>query len=177
MSRHVPALAIAAAVVLATMAGGAADQKNVEWRAYSGDKGSTKYSPLDQINKDTVKNLRIVWRQSGMPEELRPHFPNVQASTNYENTPLMIDGLLYMSTAVGTVAALDPKTGKVVWYDVPPQREGQPPARGASTRGVAYWTDGKRPAHHRQRPANLVALNAKTGEALHGVRRQAARSI
>src|SRR4029453_13631837 len=160
MSRHVPALAIAAAVVLATMAGGAVDQKNVEWRAYSGDKGSTKYAPLDQINKDTIKNLRVVWRQSGMPEELRLLFPNVQASTNYENTPVMIDGLLYMSTAVGTVAALDAKTGKVVWYDMPPQRprptargggaplavnnaEGQPLVRGASTGGVAYWTDGR----------------------------------
>ena len=40
------------------MVGGAAD-KSRDWPAYGGDKGSTKYSPLDQINKDTIKNLRI----------------------------------------------------------------------------------------------------------------------
>lgn len=120
-----------------TTAGRAAD-KNRDWPSYGGDKGSTKYSPLDQIDRSSIKNLRIAWRQSGMPAELRPMFPNAVASNNYEHTPLMVDGLLYMSTAVGLVAALDPTTGKVVWYDVPPQQPGVPLARGASTRGIAY---------------------------------------
>ena len=39
----------------------------------------------------------------------------------------MAGGLLYMSSAVGTVVALDPATGKVVWFDVPPHEEGKPP--------------------------------------------------
>ena len=33
-----------------------------EWRAYAGEPGSTKYSPLDQINKENAKTLRIAWR-------------------------------------------------------------------------------------------------------------------
>ena len=75
MSRHVPALAIAAAVVLATMAGGAADQKNVEWRAYSGDKGSTQYLSArpDQQRHGQEPSHRLA--SVGDPEEVRPHAP------------------------------------------------------------------------------------------------------
>ena len=36
--------------------------KNGEWRYYGGDAGGTKYSPLDQVNKENVRNLRIAWR-------------------------------------------------------------------------------------------------------------------
>ena len=35
--------------------------KNGEWRVYGGDEGSTRYSPLDQINRDNIKNMRIAW--------------------------------------------------------------------------------------------------------------------
>ena len=84
---------VVVAVAAWTMAGRAAD-KNRDWPAYAGDKGSTKYSPLDQINKDTIKNLKIAWRRSGMPEEMREQFPNTQAPANYQHTPLMVDGVL-----------------------------------------------------------------------------------
>ena len=43
----------------------AAQTENGEWRSYSGDQGSTKYAPLDQINRTNVKNLRIAWRTGG----------------------------------------------------------------------------------------------------------------
>jgi quinoprotein glucose dehydrogenase len=144
---------VTVALGAAAMTGRAADRKDVEWRAYSGDKASSKYSSLDQINKDTIKNLRIAWRQSGMPMELRSQFPNVQAPTNYENTPLMIGGLVYMSTALGTIAALDAATGTVVWFDTPSQRSSPtveaPPSvgrAGAPPGGVrrrAAWRTGR----------------------------------
>jgi glucose dehydrogenase len=179
---------IALVVAVGAIVGRAADPKDLEWRAYSGDTASTKYSPLDQINKDTIKNVRIAWRQSGMPMEMRELFPNVQAPNNYEHTPLMVGGLLYMSTAAGTVAALDPATGKVAWFDTPSQRSAPappqpttapgngrggapagintaPPAgRGAATRGVAYWTDGRDQRIIATTGQYLVALNAKNGE-------------
>jgi quinoprotein glucose dehydrogenase len=155
---------LALAVAAWSLVGRAAD-KNVNWAAYAGDKGSTKYSPLDQINKDTIRNLKIAWRKSGMPEELRATFPNVQAPLNYQHTPLMIDGLLYMNTAVGVVTALDPATGRTVWSDVPPMRaDGQGPQRGASTRAIAYWTDGRDARILTNMGASLVALNARTGK-------------
>ena len=42
-----------------------------EWRAYNGNYASTRYSPLDQINRDTVKNLKVVWRQSLTPDVIK----------------------------------------------------------------------------------------------------------
>jgi quinoprotein glucose dehydrogenase len=155
---------VALAVAMATIAGRAAD-KNRDWPAYAGDKASTKYSPLDQIDKRTIKNLKIAWRRSGMPEELRDMYPNTLAPANYQHTPLMVDGLLYMSTAVGAVTALDPATGKTVWFDtLPPRPDGQGPARGGPTRSIAYWTDGRDARIIANVGTNLVALNAKTGK-------------
>jgi quinoprotein glucose dehydrogenase len=139
-------------------------EKNHDWPAYSADKASTKYSPLDQINKDTVGKLQIAWRQQGVPAELKAIWPDANAPTNWQNTPIMVDGLLYMHSGVGTVVALDAATGKVVWYDVPPHDEGKPPARGNSTRGVAYWRNGDDSRIFAMNGASVVALNAKTGK-------------
>lgn len=164
MTKFRIAFVIVTVAVVWTMAGRAAD-RNVNWAAYAGDKASTKYSPLDQINKDTIKNLKIAWRKSGMPEELREMFPMVQAPANYQHTPLMIDGLMYMSTAVGAVMAIDPTTGKTVWFDSLPKRaDGLGFERGGPTRSIAYWTDGRDARIIANVGANLVALNAKTGK-------------
>ncbi len=157
------ALVLAAGVALWTVAGSAAD-KGSDWPAYSGDKGSTKYSALDQINRNTIKGLKIAWRQSSVPDELKTLFPDAQGSTNWQNTPIVAGGLLYMSSAVGTVVALDPATGKVVWFDVPPHEAGKPPARAGSTRGVAYWANGNDSRIFAMNGPNLIALNAKTGK-------------
>src|SRR5688572_18858480 len=149
-----------------TLVGGAADVDR-DWPAYAGDKASTKYSPLDQINRDTIKNLRIAWTRSGLPEELRGSFPDAQAPANYQHTPLVVGGVMYMSSAVGAVVALDPTTGKTIWYhSLPPRPDGQGLARGGATRGLAYWSDGKDSRIVTNVGANLVALDAKTGKSV-----------
>ncbi len=152
------------AAVAATAIGARQDQKIHNWPAYSGDNASTKYSSLDQINKDTVGKLQIAWRQSGVPAELKALWPEGSAPTNWQNTPLMVDGLLYMSSGVGAVVALDAATGKVVWFDVPPHEEGKAPSRAGSTRGVAYWANGSDSRIFATNGPNLIALNAKTGK-------------
>ena len=132
---------------------------NVEWRYYAGDAGSTKYSPLDQINKQNVKDLRIAWRWKADNQGNGPEF-NLQA------TPIMINGVLY--TTAGTrrnVVAIDAATGETLWmwrYD-----EGQ---RGTlaprkNHRGVSYWTDGRGDERilYLTPGYRLVALDAKTG--------------
>jgi len=177
-SSSIVALAIVAAVTAACTAGDddsatnsgpkvAADAPRVvgEWPAYGADKAGTKYSPLEQINRDTIGNLRIAWRRSGMPEELQADFPNVGGPRNFQHTPLMVDGLLYMSSVVGAVVALNPTTGETVWYDhLPPRPDGSGPTRGGSTRSLAYWTDGSDARIVTNVGSSLVALNAKTGE-------------
>jgi quinoprotein glucose dehydrogenase len=155
-----------------------------EWRYYGGNQGANKYSPLDQINRDTIKNLRIVWRQSVTPPDVRRD-ANAPVPYYYTHTPLMAGGLLYMSTGYGTVAALDPTTGKVVWFDEPAKVRQQSPTvpvsnadraapgiapprqeveRGTPTRSLAYWTDGTDARVVAITGQSLVALNARTGK-------------
>ena len=85
-------------VLLAVTMIGEAQVGKGEWPAYSADKASTKYSPLDQINQDNVRNLRIVWRQSATPLEVRRPGAPAPVPINYPHTPLMVGGLLFMSS-------------------------------------------------------------------------------
>src|SRR5687768_6505379 len=78
-----------------------------EWRNYFGDASGTKYSPLSQINKDNVTDLGIAWRWRSADRALQLSNPLWRAGRN-EETPLMVDGLLYTVTGLGLVAALDP---------------------------------------------------------------------
>ncbi|MGE3509338.1 MAG: PQQ-binding-like beta-propeller repeat protein [Vicinamibacterales bacterium] len=135
-----------------------------EWRAYASTTASTKYSPLDQIHAGNAQDLRVVWRQSAIPESLRGGraVSELPLPTNYQHTPLMVGGLLYMSTGFGSVAALDPTTGAVVWHERMPARD-EGPSRSVHNRGLAYWTDGTDARIVAIRGQYLVALNAKTG--------------
>ena len=156
--------AVVVFAVLLPLAASVSAGQTGEWRAYAADKASTKYSPLDQIDADNVNDLQIVWRQSTIPDAVREG-NTMQAPGGSQNTPLMAGGLLYVSTALGTVAALDATTGEVVWFDAPLPRENEETERSFAARGVAYWTDGDGDARIlaviRSR---LVALNATTGE-------------
>ena len=152
----IPALVFTVGLGAAQQASG----QGGEWRAYGADNAGSKYSALDQINEDTVHGLKVVWRQSTIPDAVRQGNTN-RASTSSQNTPLMVDGLLYVSTGLGTVAALDATSGEVVWFDAAPEGG---PRRGGSTRGVAYWSDGNDARVIAVVGASLVALNAKTGD-------------
>src|SRR5437870_7000564 len=80
-----------------------------EWRTYGADLASTRYAPLDQINKDNFNKLEVAWRFKTDALGPRPEF-------NLQSTPLMVDGVVY-STA-GTrraVVALDAGTGELMW--------------------------------------------------------------
>ena len=66
---------------------------NGEWRYYGGDAGSTKYSPLDQINRDNVSQLEVAWTWKA--QNFGP-----RADPNYEVTPLMVHGVLYFLSLI-----------------------------------------------------------------------------
>ena len=151
-------------LVLATIGlPGAAAGQEVAWPAYAADAAVTKYSPLDQINRDTIADVEIVWRQPVIPEVTRQG-NMTRGPLLSQNTPLMVGGLLYVSTGLGSVAALDATTGEVVWNDEPILEPGaDAPVRTRQTRGVAYWTDGEDERVIATRGPMLVALNAKTG--------------
>ena len=162
-ARRLPRLGMLCLVTaLATTVSPAAGGQEGEWRAYAADKAGTKYSPLDQIDAETVRDLRVAWRQSTIPDATR-RGNTMTAPAGSQNTPLMAGGLLYISTGLGMVTALDAVTGEVVWFDVPPAREGEATGRSFATRGLAYWTDGDDARVLAILGSRLVALNARTG--------------
>ena len=154
--------------ILAVALGAQAQQgaRNGEWRFYGGDAGSTKYSPLDQINASNVKDLKIVWEWKAQNFGKRPDI-------NWEVTPLEVGGVLYLT--VGTrrdVVAVDAVTGETLWmYRLDEGARGAVVARTVN-RGLAYWSDGK--GDNRivliTPGFQLVELNAKNWTADRGVR-------
>src|SRR5579862_1904985 len=102
--RLLPVVLLAAIPVLAQYG-----TTNGEWRVNGGDAGSTRYSPLDQINATNVKNLQVVfrWKAQNMG-------PTPQGA--WEVTPLMVGGKLYVTAGTGrTVVAIDAATGETLW--------------------------------------------------------------
>jgi quinoprotein glucose dehydrogenase len=153
------------------LAGSQPDIANGEWRSYGGDQGNTKYSELHQINQDNVQNLRVAWTWTSIDERLKRQNRAIREnpvfrSYAYEVTPLMVDGVLYTTTSLGQVAAIDPKTGRTKWsYDSAFYRDGRPAVHGFVTRGLAYWTDGmKRRLFYAGGRAWLISIDINTGK-------------
>ena len=108
------------AVVLGTAAPGAQQgARGGEWARYGGDAGTTKYAPLDQINKDNVSRLRIAWRRPAVDPSISSKAPDFSYSGNFRATPLMIGGVLYSPNGIGLVEAFHPGTGKTLWVQDP----------------------------------------------------------
>ena len=149
---------LAVLIVASALVSGQAGSSNGEWPHWGADLGSSKYSALDQINRDNVKNLRVAWRWKS--ENFGPRPQN-----NMEATPLMIGGVLY--TVAGfrpNVVAIDAATGETLWsYRLDEGERGDRAPRSVS-RGVEYWTDGKQSRIILvTRGYQLVSIDAKTG--------------
>ncbi|HYU78103.1 MAG TPA: pyrroloquinoline quinone-dependent dehydrogenase [Vicinamibacterales bacterium] len=131
---------ISALAMLSAGVRGQTNNGSNQWPAYAGDAASTHYSTLRQINRANVSTLAIAWTWE--PREAALKEFGTQPGT-FQNTPLMIDDVLYVSTPYNRVVALDPKSGREIWrYDPEPFKEGQPPnGTGFVHRGVAAWRD------------------------------------
>jgi quinoprotein glucose dehydrogenase len=166
MAHAKPLLAVLTFCVAATaiaVVASQAPQLRTEWRYYGGNKGFTRYSALDQIDRDNVKGLRIAWRRPALNDKMIAAFPDTRPNAYLRATPIMIDGVLYTQDAHGLVIALDGETGRTIWEQpFGPDRE---EARGASTRGVDYWrsTAGNDRRIFAIRGEYLYALDATTG--------------
>ena len=86
-----------------------------EWPAYGGTYAATRYSPLTQINRDNARNLHVVWRWKSPDKAIRDAKPEIGPGFVNESTPLMVDGVLYTSTSLSEVAAIDAATGETKW--------------------------------------------------------------
>jgi glucose dehydrogenase len=121
------------------------------WLTYSGSYSSQRYSTLDQITPGNVKNLEMKW------------VFQADSIQKMEATPIVVDGVMYVTQAPNDVVALDAGTGRIFWVY---QYRVSPDARvccGQVNRGLAIYGDtlfmGTIDAH-------LVALDAKNGRVL-----------
>ena len=117
-------------------------------RTYSGQ----RYSPLKQIDADNIKQLGLAW-----------HYDIKEGKYGQEATPIVVDGVMYVSTDLSRVKALDAKTGKEIWsFD--PEVDGSwllHVCCGFVNRGVAVW---KGKVYVGTLDGRLIAIDAKTGK-------------
>jgi quinoprotein glucose dehydrogenase len=111
-----------------------------EWPSHANDAGGTRYSPLAQINRGNVAQLKPAWTwKSGDSSDGRK-WPVRSA---FEATPLMIGNVLYVVTPFARLVALDAESGRELWaFD--PKFDREKPYNLYINRGAAYWTDGRR---------------------------------
>jgi quinoprotein glucose dehydrogenase len=163
MARTVRLLIFPAGVVMLLAALMA--QGEGEWPSYGRDAGGARFSPLSQITRFNVAGLKVVWTYyTGEPAI------EVSRQPALEVTPVVVDGVMYVSTPLGKVMALDPVTGREIW-----RHDARVDPRGGygdfANRGVATWLDGrvKQGMPCRRRifavtvDSRLIALDAASG--------------
>jgi quinoprotein glucose dehydrogenase len=136
--------------------------KQVEWPYYGGDQAGTKYSPLTDITAANVQRLQIAWQWKHWETNLNEYGTRVGL---FEVTPLMIDGVLYVTTPYNSAAALDAETGRELWrFDGEAYTLGQVATNnGWKHRGAAAWHDGSKLRIFVNSGHRLLCLDAQTG--------------
>ncbi|CAN5908870.1 glucose/quinate/shikimate family membrane-bound PQQ-dependent dehydrogenase [soil metagenome] len=158
---------VACALVLVASCAASARGQRVDWPTPSGDPGAMRWSPVGDVNRDNVSQLRLAWSwKTG--EHAIPAGPDQKPARPglFQASPVVIHDTMYVSTPYAAVAALDARTGRELWKHDPEVWRGGQPSNGTGFvhRGVATWTDG----HARRVFINarwkLVALDAATGK-------------
>jgi len=126
-----------------------------DWSSYLGDKHSSQYSGLDQINTKNVQQLQLAWQyqSDSLP---------IDFSGQIQCNPLIIDGVLYGTTRQVNIFALDAATGKEIWiFD--PFKDDRTNQQGVN-RGLAFWENGKQSQIMFTAGRYLYAIYARTGQ-------------
>ncbi|MBV9301848.1 MAG: pyrroloquinoline quinone-dependent dehydrogenase [Acidobacteriaceae bacterium] len=138
-----------------------------DWSYYGGDPGGIRFSRLDQINIRNIEKLKKVWEYHTGALQPETHLNHKAA---FECTPILVNGVLYLSTPFNQIIALDPATGAEKWkYDPHIDRDGD--YSEVASRGVAAWTDTraqpggscKTRLFEGTIDARLIAVDAATG--------------
>ena len=121
------------------------------WLTYSGSYASQRYSALTQIRPSNVDELELKWAFQA------------QSLESFETTPLVVDGVMYLTEAPNTAVALDAKTGRLYWrYQYNPTADARP-CCGRVNRGLALLGHTLFMATI---DAKLIAIDAITGQPL-----------
>ena len=130
----------------------AADSEPGNWMSYGRTYDEQRFSPLKQINAQNVNQLHLAW-----------HYDLDAAHRAQESTPIVVDGVMYLTSAWSKVFALDPSTGKELWVFDPavPGATGVKGCCDVANRGVAVW-NGR--VYVGTFDGRLVALDSATGK-------------
>ena len=165
-------LGLVGAVVLAggiAMGGAPVGPSADDWPVYGHDTSSSRYSPLTDITRENVGQLKVAWTyhtgdlSDGKGQRRR---------SGFETTPIVVDGTLYLTTGFNRVIALDPASGAERWSYDPRTVLNAAYGDGLINRGVATWLDSTRgttsPCRRRVFEATLdariIALDGATGQ-------------
>src|ERR1700723_1021587 len=142
---------------------------DTEWPTYGNDPGGMRYSPLSQIDRENVSNLKVAWifHTGHLSDGTRD-----RRRSGFEATPILVDGTLYFTTPFNRVIALDPETGKQRWAFDPKIDLSLDYGDGLINRGVATWLDPASGTEQKCRrrifeatlDARLISLDAATGQ-------------
>jgi quinohemoprotein ethanol dehydrogenase len=137
------------AVDAAAVQANAASSK--DWLTIGADYAETRFSKLAEINESNVKNLGLVWTY------------NLESTRGVEATPLVVDGIMYVTASWSVVHAIDVRTGKRLWSFDPkvPRSFGEKACCDVVNRGVALY---KGRIYVGAFDGRLIALDAVTGE-------------
>jgi quinoprotein glucose dehydrogenase len=123
-----------------------------DWKVYGGGPESTRYSTLDQINRENVQKLQVAWTfDTG----------DVFEGSEMQCNPIVVHGVLFATTPKLRVIALDAATGKQRWSFDP--NDGAKITHGVRNRGVTYWEGGRDQRIFVGSRHYLYALDARTG--------------
>jgi len=163
MKRQIPVLAFL--VCGSILAFAQRQDRQVEWFYYGGDSASSKYSPVDDVTSQNVQRLGIVWQWKHGERTLEEYGT---VPFRFENQPLMVDGVLYVTTPYNNAAALDAETGKELWrFDSGAVKLGGIPGTGFKHRAPALWRDtrdGNKLRVLLNTRNQLFSLDAQTGK-------------
>ncbi len=147
---------------LLCLAASAVAQYASDWPVVGNDPGGMRYSQLDQINRENVHELEVAWTyRTGELVDGR--------GNTIECTPIVVDGVMYVTTGRLRVVALNAATGEERWSFDPLKEHPFPhaPTSGGVNRGCAYWSDGQpggqRRIIHGTSDGRLFSLDANTG--------------
>ncbi len=131
----------------------AADAEPGSWMSHGRTYSEQRYSQLDQVNASNVGKLGLAW------------FADLDTNRGQEATPIMVDGVLYITTAWSKVKAYDAKSGKQLWAFDPevPGQFGVNACCDVVNRGVAVW---KGKVFVGTIDGRLIALDSATGAKL-----------
>ena len=133
-----------------------------DWPYYGGNKEGNRYSPLDQVNLNNVKDLQVAWMYNTAekqdPGDAKPKYPKA-----IQCQPIIIDGIMYGTTPDLKLFALDAGTGEQRWK-FEPFKDGKTYKMINVNRGVAYWQSGGDKRILYSAGSSLFSVDATSGK-------------